>query len=223
MSKRRMSRESRVKRQEPKGEQTRSAARVPPSAETSTNAQPSASGLAPAGQFDPAELAAVDDGSPESRVESQEPESQDAGGDAGVPPSDESSTNGQPSAGGLASDDQDPDASDAAPSDDPPAPPTDEVSDIVLLGVPVDTCQPGYATRYVDMRLTPRQAAALKFEWCSLSERGERFAGGRSSHPDGTTVENGNDGLRWLLDRLADAIEAKTGKKLVSDFGLSFH
>lgn len=71
-------------------------------------------------------------------------------------------------------------------------------------------------------RVTRRQAAAAKVLWPCLTKQYERFNGGRSSNPEGTIVENKNDGMRWFLDRLADEIEEKTGKALTQDFDLVF-
>lgn len=94
----------------------------------------------------------------------------------------------------------------------------------VLVEVPidVDVSVRGFATGNIDFNATPRQAAAAKLLWCSLSAQGRRFQGGRSANPDGTTVETASDGIRWLLDRLADAIEADCGVELTKDFGLVF-
>lgn len=91
-----------------------------------------------------------------------------------------------------------------------------------IIEMPIHTCHPGFATPRIDCRLTPRQAAAAKFLWCSLADKGERFDGGRTSHPEGKAIENANEGLRWILDYLADAIEADTGKDLITEFNLKF-
>lgn len=95
---------------------------------------------------------------------------------------------------------------------------------VISLTMPVDTCFAGYATPVLDMRLTTRQAAALKVMWSSLSERGARYKGslGHCKNPRGVPVENGPAAIRWLLDQIGDAIEKSTGKKLTSDFGLTF-
>jgi len=99
---------------------------------------------------------------------------------------------------------------------EPPAE-TEAAAGSVILEVPIGIIAAGYTTPNVAFKCTPRQALAAKMLWCSLSDRGDRFAGGRSSHPDGTTVEGINDGMRWLLDRLADSIEAETGTQLTED------
>lgn len=80
----------------------------------------------------------------------------------------------------------------------------------------------GYCTRHIDCKLSPRQAAAAKMGAALLSDRGDRFEGGRSSHPAGTVVDNAADFMRWLLDRAADDFEQATGKSLVADFDLQF-
>lgn len=96
----------------------------------------------------------------------------------------------------------------------------------VKVEIPIDHCVTGYAASHVDFHVTPRQAAAAKVLWCSLSKAGARFQGGSSSHPDGSLVGEQRSahtaGIRWLLDRIADAIEEESGKSLTRDFGLSF-
>jgi hypothetical protein len=114
------------------------------------------------------------------------------------------------------------DASSQAPPAQPPptqgAPPA-----TVLIEVPVHRFEEGFANPRVDFRCTPRQAAALNFLFCSLTDRGDRFEGGRSLHPKGTPVGvTVNDAVRWMLDRIADGIEADTGKSITNDFGFTF-
>lgn len=93
----------------------------------------------------------------------------------------------------------------------------------VSIEAPVHYCAGGYTTSWFSFRATMRQAAAIKVLWSSLSDLNERFDGGHGAHPDGTTVNSAAQGLRWLLDRLADEIEAETGKQLLQDFDLTFH
>lgn len=94
------------------------------------------------------------------------------------------------------------------------------------LGIVTDRAaiavHPGYCTRHIDCRLTPRQAATAKMLANVLANRGERREGGRSSHPAGTVVDIAADSICWLLDRAADELEQVTGKSLVDDFDLSF-
>jgi len=90
------------------------------------------------------------------------------------------------------------------------------------LVLPIHHCIPGYATCSLETKMTRRQAAAAKILWSSLSEHGERYQGGGSNHPDGTVVDCAAHSVRFIFDRLADAIEKQTGKKLVTDFDLSF-
>ena len=92
----------------------------------------------------------------------------------------------------------------------------------ISISLPALTCFSGYATRNINFDATRRQAAAAKVLWCSLSEAGERVSGGRSSHPNGKVADGVNDGIRFLLDKLADRIEESTGKDLLKDFGLEF-
>jgi hypothetical protein len=92
----------------------------------------------------------------------------------------------------------------------------------VVVELPIHTCLPGYASKNIDFDASKRQAAAAKVLWCSLSADGARCSGAGGQHPDGKTVESVTMGIRWLLDKVADAIEAETGKSLVDDFGLSF-
>lgn len=97
-----------------------------------------------------------------------------------------------------------------------------EMNGQVTISCPVDECFPGYATCWLNLRITPRSAAALKILWSSLSEHGERYSEGPSMNPRGTPVENAQTGIRWLLEKLADEIESQTGKTLVEDFDLQF-
>lgn len=92
----------------------------------------------------------------------------------------------------------------------------------VMLDVPLGDPGTGYASGRIDFAGTPRQAAAAKMLARALESRGERFAGGTGSHPDGTIVQNANGAIRWLLDRIADGFEAETGKVLTADFNLIF-
>lgn len=92
----------------------------------------------------------------------------------------------------------------------------------VLVECPVGHYRKGYAQSFFNFRVTRRQAAAAHLMWQSLQYDGHRFQGGRGSHPDGSPIESGCDGLRWLLDRLADAIEQDTKQDLTTDFGLEF-
>lgn len=92
----------------------------------------------------------------------------------------------------------------------------------VMIDVPLAEPEAGYASGRIDFSSTPRQAAVAKMLAHALESRGERFAGGTSSHPDGTMVENANGAIRWLLDRIADGFEAETGKLLTQDFNLIF-
>ncbi len=107
------------------------------------------------------------------------------------------------------------------PRSDKPAPPEPPTAS-VLIEVPIGTVFPDFASPRIDFSATPRQAAAAKMLWCSLTERSARFDGGRTNHPNGKVVEGPNDGVRWLLDRLADAIENEMGKNLLTDFRLKF-
>lgn len=93
---------------------------------------------------------------------------------------------------------------------------------VVTVDLPCHKIFSGHATRIMDFRMSWRQAAAAKVLWSSLSGDGERFDGGRSNHPDGTTVENANDAMRWILDQLADAIEKESGVDLTKDFDVDF-
>lgn len=99
----------------------------------------------------------------------------------------------------------------------------DETQQVVsIFDIPVHSCHPGYATSLLNCRLTRRQSAAAKVLWSSLSRDGQRFQGGRSSNAEGTTVEGVNDGVRWLLDRVAEKIEDDHGVDLLADFDLVF-
>ncbi len=91
-----------------------------------------------------------------------------------------------------------------------------------LLEMPIHLCRSGFATNVLDMRITARQAAALKVLWCSLSETGARYKGSGGNHPDGKVVDCPTHAIRWLLDRLGDGIEETTGKNLTTDFELVF-
>lgn len=90
------------------------------------------------------------------------------------------------------------------------------------LTMPELTCFPGYATTNIDFNATHRQAAAAKVLWSSLAEAGVRVGTSRSHHPEGKVVDGVSDGVRWLLDQLADHIELSTGKDLLKDFDLAF-
>lgn len=105
---------------------------------------------------------------------------------------------------------------DAIASETTPAPRS------VLIEFPIHSCISGYASKNIDFDASPRQAAAAKVLFLSLSEDGARCFGAGGAHPDGKTVESISMGIRWFLDRLADQIEAETGKSLTGDFGLSF-
>lgn len=99
--------------------------------------------------------------------------------------------------------------------------PADKATPInCMIEFPMGCVHDGFAVQGINVRLTDRQAAAAKMLWCSLARNGERFQGGRSSHPEGTAVDGVNDGVRWLFDRIADAIEHETGKQLTRDFGI---
>jgi hypothetical protein len=97
-------------------------------------------------------------------------------------------------------------------------------ADHVLIRLPTHTYfgDGRYAAMHLDITLTRRRAAALNFAWASMSVDGVRYAGGRSSHPEGTVVENGAAAINKLLDDLADGIEQQTGKDLTTDFGFEF-
>lgn len=97
-----------------------------------------------------------------------------------------------------------------------------DIPSSVMFDIPIGEMQTGFCTPRIDFKATPRQAAAAKMLWCTLSKRGERFSGGISSNSDGTIVENVNGGIRWLLDQVADAIEAETGLDLVNDYDQIF-
>lgn len=93
----------------------------------------------------------------------------------------------------------------------------------VVVEVPVHLHLAPYASDSVEVgRLRPRQAAALNFVVASLADKHERCDKGRGCHPKGSVVEGRPDAVRWLLDRVADAIEAATGQDLTKDFGLEF-
>ena len=92
---------------------------------------------------------------------------------------------------------------------DPKLPPAPKGPLKVTVGnLPMHTCQPGFTTTLANFRMTRRQAAVSKWLACSMSDAGDRFRGGRSSHSDGTTVESANDALRRVLDMIGDAAEA---------------
>ena len=110
--------------------------------------------------------------------------------------------------------------SEAADSKEQPAP--EEALATALLEMPIHLCRSGFATNVLDMRITVRQAAALKVLWCSLSETGARYTGSGGNHPDGKVVDCPTHAVRWLLDRLGDGIEETTGKNLTTDFDLVF-
>lgn len=101
-----------------------------------------------------------------------------------------------------------------------PRPATNDAT--VTITLPIGDPGGGYTSPRVDFTGTPRQAAAAKMLARVLLDRGERYAGGTSAHVDGTVVENVNGAVRWLLDRVADAFEAETGKQLVHDYDLIF-
>jgi hypothetical protein len=118
--------------------------------------------------------------------------------------------------------------SEIAPPADPPVTESEAAEPVLLphLGLVVEvdelTVPIGYATRHVECKLTPRQAAVAKMGATLIGNRGERALGGRSSHPDGTLVEYAGDFVRWMLDRVADDVEQASGKSLVDDYGLQF-
>lgn len=91
---------------------------------------------------------------------------------------------------------------------------------VSLVDIPAHTCQSGNATRRIDCTCTPRQAAAAKVLWSSLTDTGARFPGGRNpSNKLGSTVENINDGVRWMLEQYALQLESQ-GVDLLNDFHL---
>ena len=99
---------------------------------------------------------------------------------------------------------------------------SEQANPAVILPLDLAAVVPGYAACHLDGRLTPRQAAALKVLWQTLSNRGLRFTGGRGAHEDGAVVDKPFDGVRWLLDQVADAIEFQHGVDLVNDLQLVF-
>jgi len=87
----------------------------------------------------------------------------------------------------------------------------------VLIEVPFGELLPGYVASRLDLTLTNRQASACKHLWCTLSAFGERATGTGGSHPVGKIVDSPAMGVRWLLDRIADAIEKETNESITSD------
>ena len=92
----------------------------------------------------------------------------------------------------------------------------------VGIELPAGVCFSGFATPRLDCTLTRRQAAAAKMLWCSAAEEGVRHEGGYGNHPDGSAVQSIGGGVRYMLDRYADAFEAETGRNLLTDFDLCF-
>lgn len=88
----------------------------------------------------------------------------------------------------------------------------------VLVEVPIHRAEPGYMPSGIDVRLSRRQACAAKILTLSLIDSKEFYEGGPVPPPVGTPVYNVNNAVKWLFDRLADAIEETTGKVLVQDF-----
>lgn len=131
-------------------------------------------------------------------------------------------TNGQPTRAEIEANSQAQTAPEQEPTAEKEQAGAQIVAQSVMLEAPIHACFPGYATKNIDFDASPRQAAAAKVLWSSLSAAGARCSGAGGAHPDGKTVESVTMGVRWLLDRLADAIEAESGKSLVEDFGLSF-
>ncbi|MGD9632559.1 MAG: hypothetical protein AB7G28_22705 [Pirellulales bacterium] len=180
--------------------------------------------------FDPKELAAkASTEAKSSRGKKLNPDDQAAAvPETTTPPSEnqESGPSTETAAGALPGDGapQEGDGSDPAATPPPGAGAAQDPakSATAILKLPIHACIKNYTSTRLDLRLTRRQAAAVKVLWSSLSELHERFDGGRSHNPEGTVVEGPNDGLRWFLDRLADSIEGETGKRLEHDFGLEF-
>lgn len=92
----------------------------------------------------------------------------------------------------------------------------------VSIGVEITTHRPGYCNRVLNHTLTRRQAAALNMLYASLSEQFVRVPGNGARHPEGGVADGHGDGVRYLLEQLADQIELKTGKSLESDFDFVF-
>ena len=122
-----------------------------------------------------------------------------------------------PAAMAANSQQKEPPATEAVPS----------TSDAVKLAIAIEVDQlfvaGGYCTRRVQPVCTPREAAAAKMLACVLNAKNAKVPSGRSSvNPVGVTVETAPDAVRYLLNLVADAIEAETGSDLTTDYDLSF-
>lgn len=97
-----------------------------------------------------------------------------------------------------------------------------ETVQVALLEVPYGEPNGGYCSLQVESRLTPRQSAALKAVLVRLREDGEFCDMGGMSDPRGKRVEEAPHVIRYLLDKIAEAIESDMGVDLVNDCGLTF-
>lgn len=78
----------------------------------------------------------------------------------------------------------------------------------VQIEVPVHSCESGYVTSCVNVTsLTNRQATALKAITCSLRKENARFGSRDAATNDGIVVDRSVHAVKWLLDRVADAME----------------
>lgn len=113
-------------------------------------------------------------------------------------------------------------ASGDPPSPAPPAdPPADPIVASLLVELPCDYLEGGYASPHVEAnKLLPRQAAALKRLRCSLAHGSIRVPMRSTNHPKGRVVDSAADAVRWLLEQYADHWELETGKDITE--GLSF-
>jgi hypothetical protein len=73
------------------------------------------------------------------------------------------------------------------------------------IHAPGHTTIAGYARDRIEVfSLTSEQSDALKRLTCSLRSDNARCARRDARTPDGKVVDNENDAVRWLLDRLAE-------------------
>lgn len=73
--------------------------------------------------------------------------------------------------------------------------------EIKLPLIEVLESDPAYISCRVETRLSPRQARALRGLFLGLHELHQKTTNGQH-------VDNANDALRWLLDQVADVVEA---------------
>lgn len=78
----------------------------------------------------------------------------------------------------------------------------------VFVEIPRGECPSGYATTVVNVTsLTDRQANTLKMLTCELRARNERFSSRDAVTSQGIVVDRPVHAFKWLLDRIADAID----------------